>query len=329
MSIPPFAPRRRQALALLAALGSTAARAQTGAWPAARSITWVVPFPPGGSNDVAARLLTEPLRERLGQSVVVDNKPGANGSLGAQAVLRAPADGYTWLVASDSVALWPVIRPDPGWDLLTSFRLVTGLALQPVVMVTSPATGLRTLDDLRARARGTGKAQTFASSGQGSVQHLVGELAAQELGIDLMHVPYKGGGQAVTDVISGQVTAGVLGAAAVMPHLRSGKLVALAQTTRTRSAMLAQTPTLAELGARSIDVAQWSALFVPREVDEAIARRMATAVRASLAERTVQERLAANSMDVAQVDPQQFAQQLAQERVRWGQLIKDRRLEVN
>jgi tripartite-type tricarboxylate transporter receptor subunit TctC len=157
----------------------------------------------------------------------------------------------------------------------------------------------------------------------------VGELAAQELGIDLMHVPYKGGGQAVTDVISGQVTAGVLGAAAVMPHLRSGKLVALAQTTRTRSAMLAQTPTLAELGARSIDVAQWSALFVPREVDETIARRMATAVRASLAERTVQERLAANSMDVAQVDPQQFAQQLAQERVRWGQLIKDRRLEVN
>lgn len=319
--------RRRFGLSLLA-LTAGGAAAQPAEWPTGRPITWIVPFPPGGSNDVAARLLSDPLREQLRQSVVVDNRPGANGSLGAQAAMRSAADGYTWLVASDSVALWPVIRPDPGWDLFANFTPVAVLAVQPIVFVTSPQTGIRSMQDVRTRALASPNGVTFASSGQGSMQHLVGELAAAELGIDLLHVPYKGGGQAVTDIISGQVSMGVLGAAAVMPHLRSGKLLALAQTTKTRSAMLAQTPTLIESGAKTVDVAQWSAVFAPRGTPDAIVQRMTAAIRASLADKALQDKLAANSMEVSDLDPLTFVRQLQQDRARWAQLIKTRNLQV-
>ena len=312
----------------MAALAAGGAFAQGGDWPAARTITWIVPFPPGGSNDVAARLVADALREPLRQSVVVDNRPGANGSLGAQAAARATADGYTWLVASDSVAMWPLIHPNPNWDLLTSFTPVAVLAVQPIVFVTSPKTGIKSMQDLRARAAAAPNTVTFASSGQGSIQHLVGELAAAELGIDLLHVPYKGGGQAVTDIIGGQVAVGVLGAAAVMPHIRSGTLIALAQSMKSRSPLLAQTPTLIEAGAKGIDIAQWSAVFVPRGTPEATVTKMSTAIRASLADKALQAKLAANSMERTDVDPQQFARQIAHERVRWAQLIKDRKLEV-
>lgn len=325
MANAPLFDRRRFSLGL-AALAGGSAFAQAGDWPAARAITLVVPFPPGGSNDVAARLLAEALREPLAQTLVVENRPGANGSLVAQAVARAAADGYTGLVASDSVALWPVIRPNPGWDLLTSFTPVAVLAVQPIVFVISPKTGIKTMQDLRARAAAAPGSVTFASSGQGSMQHLVGELAAAELGIDLLHVPYKGGGQAVTDLIGGQVTLGVLGAAAVMPHIRSGALLPLAQSMKTRSPLLAQTPTLMEAGAKTIDIAQWAAVFVPRDTPAAVVEKLSAAVRTSLADKALQAKLAANSMEVSDADLQQFVQRLAQERMRWAQLIKDRKL---
>jgi tripartite-type tricarboxylate transporter receptor subunit TctC len=328
MSCTPLPNRRRFTLAL-AALTAGSALAQSGSWPSARIITWIVPFPPGGSNDVAARVLAETLREPLRQSVVIDNRAGAGGSLGAQAAARAAADGYTWLVASDSIGIWPVIHPEANWDLLTGFTPVAVLALQPVVFVTSPKTGVKSMQDLRTRAAAAPGQLTFASSGQGSVQHLVGQLAWDALGIDLIHVPYKGGGQAVTDVIGGQVTAGVLGAAAVMPHIRSGALLPLAQTTRKRSPLLGDTPTLEEAGARDIDVAQWSALFAPRGTPDAVVAKMGGAVRAALAGNDVKTKLAASSMETAgDLDPQQFARKLADDRLRWAQLIKTRKLEV-
>jgi tripartite-type tricarboxylate transporter receptor subunit TctC len=319
---------RRRLLLSAAALCAGPVLAQSGEWPAARAITWIVPFPPGGSNDVAARLLAEVIRDPLRQQVVVDNRPGANGSLGAQAAARAAADGYTWLVASDSVALWPLIQPNPAWDLLTSFTPVAVLAVQPIVVVTSPKSGIKSIQDLRTRAAAAANSVTFASSGQGSIQHLVGELTSVELGVDLLHVPYKGGGQAVTDVISGQVSVGVLGAAAVMPHIRNGSLIPLAQSTKTRSPLLAQTPTLIESGAKGVDIAQWSAVFVPRGTPEAIISRMAAAIRSGLADKALQTKMAASSMEPSDADPQQFVRQLAQERTRWAQLIKDRKLEV-
>jgi tripartite-type tricarboxylate transporter receptor subunit TctC len=184
------------ALALGAVVTLAAASAPSTGWAQdwpSKAVTFVVPFPAGGSNDVAARLVAESARKRLGQTVVVDNKPGANGALGVDAVLRAPKDHHTFLVASDSVSLLPLFRTT-SWDLTKSFTPIAVLSYQPIVVVTAPSSGLKTIKDLQTRARSKPDQVPYATSGQGSIQHLVGELFAQNLGINLLHIPYKGGG---------------------------------------------------------------------------------------------------------------------------------------
>ena len=330
MSSPhPLRSRRLALLSPLALLGlplaPAAAQAQT--WPS-KAVTLVVPFPPGGSNDVAARVVAESARKRLGQTVVVDNKPGANGALGVDAVLRAPKDHHTFLVASDSVSLLPLFRT-LSWDLSKSFTPVAVLSYQPIVVVTAASSGLKTIQDLQARARSKPDQVPYASSGQGSIQHLVGELFAQNLGINLLHIPYKGGGQAVTDVIAGQVTVAVLGAAAVLPHIKSGKLVALAVSTRQRSPMLPDTPTLAESGAGDIDVPQWSALFATEDTPAAVQAQLRRSVEESLAEPAVKQQLLNLSMETVATTPQAFQQRMLQDRERWARLVKDRKISLD
>jgi tripartite-type tricarboxylate transporter receptor subunit TctC len=317
--------RRSSLLAGLGlALAPWAARAQE--WPS-KPLTLVVPFPPGGSNDVVARLLAESLRRRLGQSVVVDNRPGANGALGVDVVLRAPRDEHTFLVASDSVSLLPLFRRQ-AWDLTQTFTPVALLSTQPIVVVTSAASGLRSIKDLAAAARAKPNQVAYASSGQGSIQHLVGELAAQNLGVDLLHVPYKGGGQAVTDAIAGQVAAAVLGAAAVLPHVKSGKLLPLAVSTRARSPMLAEVPTLAESGAGDIDVPQWSALFALDGSSPTALARLRRAVDDSLADATMKQQLLGAAMEVQPTPPEAFRQRMLQDRARWAALIQQRKISM-
>ena len=328
MSTDPVLPLRR--LAALASMGlglvlaPVAGLAQD--WPS-KPVSLVVPFPPGGSNDVAARAVADSLRKRIGQTVVVDNKPGANGALGVDAVLRAPKDQHSFLVASDSVSLLPLLRTMP-WDLSKSFTPVAVLSFQPIVVVTAPSSGLKSIKDLQARAQGKPDQVSYASSGQGSIQHLLGELFAQNLGINLLHIPYKGGGQAVTDVIAGQVTAAVLGAAAVLPHIRSGKLVPLAVSTRQRSPMLPDTPTLAESGAGDIDVPQWSALFAVEGTPAAVLSRLRQAVEASLAEPELKQQFSNAAMEIVATTPQAFQQRMVQDRERWARLIKERRISL-
>ncbi len=319
-------PRRLGLLTLLAlALAPVAGQAQE--WPS-KAITLVVPFPPGGSNDVAARVVAESARKRLGQTIVVDNKPGANGALGVDAVLRAPKDHHTFLVASDSVSLLPLFRTST-WDLSKSFTPIAVLSYQPIVVVTSPSSGLKTMRDLQASARSKPNQVPYASSGQGSLQHLVGELFAQNLGIDLLHIPYKGGGQAVTDVVAGQVTVAVLGAAAVLPHIKSGKLIALAVSTRSRSPMLPDTPTLAESGAGDIDVPQWSALFAVEGTPPAVVTRLRRSVEESLAEPAVKQHFSNAAMDIIATPPEAFLQRMVQDRERWAKLIKERKISLD
>ena len=295
-------------------------------WPS-KSLTFVVPFPAGGSNDVAARLVAESVRKRLGQSVVVDNKGGANGAIGVDAVLKAPKDQHTYLIASDSVSLLPLFRNMP-WDLTKSFVPVAALSFQPIVVVTAPSTGLKSIKDLQALAKSKPNQISYATSGQGSIQHLVGELFAQQMGIDLLHVPYKGGGQAVNDVIAGQVTSAVLGAAAVLPHIKAGKLIPLAVSTRTRSAMLPDVPTLAESGAAEVDVAQWSALFAVEGTPAPVMAKLRSSVIDSLTEPDIKLKFANVAMDVSSVTPEAFHQRIVQDRERWARLIKDRKISL-
>jgi tripartite-type tricarboxylate transporter receptor subunit TctC len=310
---------------LALALMPTAGLAQE--WPS-KAITLVVPFPPGGSNDVAARVVAESARKRLGQTVVVDNKPGANGALGVEAVLRAPKDHHSFLVASDSVSLLPLIRP-VSWDLTKSFTPVAVLSYQPIVVVTAPSSGLKSIAELRALALSKPNQVPYASSGQGSIQHLVGELFAQNLGIDLLHIPYKGGGQAVNDVIAGQVTVAVLGAAAVLPHIKSGKLVALAVSTQRRSPMLPSTPTLSESGAGDIDVPQWSALFAVEGTPAPVLARLRRDVEDSLAEPGVKQLFLNAAMESVATTPEAFQKRMLQDRDRWAKLIKDRKIPLD
>jgi tripartite-type tricarboxylate transporter receptor subunit TctC len=321
--------QRTPLLLLLSLLSLTLMPATAGAqeWPT-KALTLVVPFPPGGSNDVAARVMAESARKRLGQTVVVDNKPGANGALGVDAVLRAPKDHHTFLVASDSVSLLPLFRAMP-WDLTKSFIPIAVLSYQPIVVVTGAASGLKTIKELQARARDKPNQIPYASSGQGSLQHLLGELFAQNLGIDLLHIPYKGGGQAVTDVIAGQVTVAVLGAAAVLPHIKSGKLIALAVSTRSRSPMLPDTPTLIESGAGEIDVPQWSALFALEGTPSAVVARLRRNVEESLAEPAVKQQFLNAAMDIVATPPEAFQQRMVQDRERWARLIKERKIALD
>lgn len=326
MSIDLHHPSRRQGLIVLTtlALSPIAARAQE--WPS-KSMSFVVPFPPGGSNDIVARVVAEGVGRRLGQTVVIDNKPGANGALGVDAVLRAPKDHHTFLVASDSVSLLPLFRTMP-WDLTKSFTPVAVLSYQPIVVVTSASSGLKSMRDLQTRAREKPNQIGYATSGQGSLQHLVGELFAQQLSIDLLHVPYKGGGQAVNDVIAGQVPVGVLGAAAVLPHIKSGKLIALAVTTRHRSPMLPETPTLHESGATDLDVPQWSALFAAEGTPTPVLTRLRQSVDDILAETSVKQRFANAAMTIVATPPAVFAQRMVADRERWARLIKDRKISL-
>lgn len=311
--------------ALASMLGAHWSMAQD--WPS-RPISLVVPFPPGGSNDVVARLVGENIRKRLGQAVLVDNKPGANGSLGVEATLRTAKDQHTFLVASDSVSLLPLFRTMP-WDLTKTFTPVAVLSFQPIVVVTAPSTGLKTIQDLQARAKGKPDQVSYASSGQGSIQHLVGELFSQNLGINLLHIPYKGGGQAVNDVIAGQVAVAVLGAAAVLPHIRSGKLVALAVSTKRRSAILPDTPSLSESGAGDIDVPQWSALFAVEGTPAPVISQMRRAVDESLSDAAIKHQLLGLAMEVVPMAPEAFQQRMTQDRERWAKLIKDRKIALD
>ncbi len=320
-------PLRRVLLLTLLGLPLAPAVALAQEWPA-KAVTFVVPFPPGGSNDVAARVVAESVRKRINQTVVVDNKPGANGALGVDAVLRAPKDHHTFLVASDSVSLLPLFRTTP-WDLSKSFTPIAVLSYQPIVVVTAASSGLKSMKDLQARARSKPNQLPYASSGQGSLQHLLGELFSQNLGIDLLHIPYKGGGQAVTDVVAGQVTVAVLGAAAVLPHIKSGKLVALAVSTRQRSPMLPDTPTLAESGAGDIDVPQWSALFATEGTPAAVVTKLRRSVDESLAEPAVKQHFHNAAMDIIATPPDVFQQRMLQDRERWAKLIKERKISLD
>lgn len=322
----PWISRRLSLLTLLGlALTPVASPAQD--WPS-KAITLVVPFPAGGSNDVVARVVAESVRKRIGQTVVVDNKPGASGAMGTEAVLRAPKDHHSFLVASDSVSLLPLFRTTP-WDLTRSFTPVAVLSYQPIVVVTAASSGLKSIKDLQAAARAKPDQVPYATSGQGSIQHLVGELFAQNLGINLLHIPYKGGGQAVNDVIAGQVAVAVLGAAAVLPHIKSGKLVALAVSTRQRSPMLPGVPTLAESGAGDIDVPQWSALFAVEGTPAAVLTQLRRAVDDSLAEPEVKQQLQNLAMESAATTPEAFQQRMLQDRERWARLVKDRKISLD
>ena len=316
------------ALAAAAVAILPAADALAQGWPN-KTIKFVVPQPAGGSNDAMGRAVGEQLSKQLGQPIVVDNRPGASGAVGMEVVSSSPADGYTFVVASDTVALQPVLRQGLKWNVERDFVPVTMFGAQPIVVAVPANSSFKTMKEVIAAAKASPGKIGYATSGQGSLQHLAGELLAQMAGIDLLHIPYKGGGQAITDLVGGQVPVGVLGLAAVLPHAKNGRVRILAVTTKARSPAVPDVPTLEESGVAGYDVRQWAGLMAPAKTPPDVLAKLQKEIAAALATPALKERIEKLGFEVTGTAGKDFVAYLDRDRARWSKVIAERKLELD
>ena len=314
---------------LLAALvlGLTvAAGAQAQAWPT-KPVTLVVPFPPGGSTDFIARTMLPTLNKTFGQSFIVDNKAGATGTIGAAQVKRAPPDGYTFLVTSlGPLVIAPHLIKSMQYDALTDFDTITVAVQAPNVLVVPAGSPHKSLADVVAFQKANPGKMTFASSGNGSSDHLTAELFWLESNTTGLHVPYKGGGPAITDLLGSQVDASFQNVNAVLQHIKGGKLRALAVTGAKRSPVLPDVPTMAEAGVRGVDVYSWQGVVGPKGLPADVRARFHDAVVAALNEAQTKQQLTALGLEVVANTPAQFADFQKQEFARWKKVIDVRKI---
>lgn len=319
---------RRSALALAAAplMASLAGGALAqGAWPD-KMIKLVVPFPAGGPTDTASRIVGQKLADRLKQPVVVDNRPGASGSIAAVQVIKSPADGYTLMMLATPTLLAPHLYRKAGYDTVKDFTPVATVYDLPIVIVVNPQL-LPQVTDLKgliAHAKAQKTPLNYTSSGAGSFGHLSMELLKQMGGFDMQHVPYKGGVPAITDTIGGQVPIMYADLVAALPHIKAGKLRAIAVGSPERVVMLPDVPTIAEQGVKGYDAVSWGGLLAPPGTPKAVADRIATEVKAILADKEVQDRLLGVGAIAHFQDPAQMGQRIQTDYARWGQIIRDK-----
>jgi len=290
-------------------------------WPA-KPIRWIVPYPPGGSTDIAAR----PLAERVGQALgghsgIVENRAGAGGNIGFEAAAKSAPDGYTLVVAPDAIASNPHLYKI-SWDPFRDFVPVIQLSRQPVVLAVHPSLGVSNVAELVAAAKrkpGLG----FATSGAGSQQHMTAEWFAKLAAIQLTHVPYKGGGQAITDLVGGQIQIGSLGSSPLIPHYKAGKLKLIAQSTAARAPSLPEVPTYVESGYQGLVIEQWLGVFMPAGTPAEIVARLNAEIGKALAEAAIRERYAKAAMEPVGGSAADMARQLRGDYDKYGRLIKD------
>jgi len=314
----------RQLLAVLILAVSFGAQAQS--WPA-KPIRLVVPYPPGGSTDVTARALADMLSNALGQPVLVDNRAGAGGNIGIEHVAKSDPDGYTLLVAPDFVASAPHVYK-LNYDPMTQLVPVIQLTRQPVVLAVHPSLGVGTAAELVALAKQK-PGLAYATSGAGSQQHMAAEWFAKLAGIQLTHIPYKGGGQAIADFIGGQVPLASLGSTPVIPHHKSGKVKILAQTTKQRAPSLPEVPTYEEAGFKGLVIDQWLGAFVPAGTDRAIVKRLAAEFDKALADPALRERLAKAALETVGGSSEAFAALVQENFEMYRKLVADLNIRVN
>jgi tripartite-type tricarboxylate transporter receptor subunit TctC len=312
------------AVAALCTVSASAAIAQADAYPA-KSIKWVVPFPPAGAMDTIARTLGEHMGRKLGQTFVIENRPGAGGNIGADAVARAAPDGYTMMIVANGMAVNKFLYGKLSYDPVKNFTPVSLLAVVPNVLVTNAAQSKAgTVADVVAQAKGQPGKVTFASAGNGTSIHLAGELFASMAQVDMLHVPYKGSGPAVTDLLGGQVDYMFDSVTSAAPHIRSGKLRAIGVTTLKRSSALANVPTIAEAGLPGYELSPWFAVYMPAGTPQPIVDRMNAALLEAMKVPEVQARFAAIGAEPIGSTPQQLATHLAAEMAKWGKIIQER-----
>jgi tripartite-type tricarboxylate transporter receptor subunit TctC len=304
------------------ALAQGAAERTAQAYPA-RPIHLVVPFPPGGSTDILARALALKLAEGFAQAVIIDNRPGAGGSIGAEAAARAAPDGHTIMMGHlGTLAVNPAIYKNLPYDPVKSFAPVALMAMVPSVLVVNPQVPAHSAAELVAYARANPGKLTYGSAGSGSTSHLTTEYFKLATGTDILHVPYKGIGPMLTDLISGQLSLGINGAPAVMAHVNSGRLRALAVTGAKRLPSLPRIPTLDEAGVKGFDASGWYGIVAPAGTPAEIVLRLNSEIRRIMQTPELRARLDAEGAIPAAGSPQEFGAFIASEIARWGAVLK-------
>jgi len=311
----------------LAAMGAALAVAavpavQAQAWPA-KPVRIVVPQTPGGASDALARIVGQKLSERWGQPVVVENKPGAGGNVGTELVAKSPADGYTLLmsyVGTQAIngSLYKSLPYDPYKD----FATVATLATVPFALVVNQSFAPKSVQELVAYARANTGPVNFGSAGNGSLNHLLGEMVNMSQGIKLVHVPYKGAAGALTDTIGGQIQMTFSSLPSVAGHIRSDKLRALAVTGARRSPAFPNVPTLAEAGLAGFEISPWFGLLAPAGTPAALVRKINADVAEALRDKDLQDRFAAAGADPYPTTPEQFGRVLQEDIQKWSQVVK-------
>ena len=308
------------ATAALLAAPLTAAFAQ--AWPTRQPIKLVAVFPPGGSVDQVARLLAQPLTQQLGQSIIVENKGGASGSIGAAAVAAAPADGYTFAVVFDTHGVNPALIPNLPFDTKKDLVPITLVGTSPMVLATFAGSEYKTFADVVAASKAK-KNVNYGSIGSGSLGHLAMALVGKSSGIEWTHIPYKGGGPLMTDAVAGHVPLSIGSVFVTKPHIDNKRLRALAVTTSKRSPDLPDVPTLAESGVAGFDAPAWWAILAPAKTPPEILKRMNEEVNKALKNPDIAKKLEAQGIDVVGGSPEVARVFIEKQMDIWAKVVKD------
>jgi tripartite-type tricarboxylate transporter receptor subunit TctC len=287
-----------------------------------KPIRFILPFPPGGGTDILGRLLAERLATGLGQPVVVENRGGAGGNVGAEAAARSAPDGYTIVLVAPSLAISPSLYKKLAYDPVKDFAPVSLVATVPNVMVTNPSVQAKTLSEFIALAKQRPGAMNFGSGGNGTSNHLAGELFNIVAGVRLVHVPYKGVNLAMQDVMSGEVQLVVIGIPAAAPHIKAGRLRALAVIDSKRAAALPDVPTVAEAGLPDFDVTTWYGVLAPAGTPQPIIARLNAEIVKVMHSPEMGERLAAMATEPVTSTPEGFADLIRREIVKWGKVVR-------
>lgn len=288
-----------------------------------KPVRMVVGFAPGGAPDIIGRLVGAKLGERLGQQIVVDNRPGATGNIGAEIVARSTADGYTLFMATVSVAISPSFYKNLPFDPVHSFTPVSRVAIVPLLVVVHPSLPARSISDLIALAKSKPGALNYASVGTGSPQHLSAELFKSTAGVNLVHVPYKGGGPATASILSGESHLFFAGMPPALPHAKAGRLRALAVSTAKRSPSAPDVPTVAEAGLAGFEADNWHGVLAPRGTPKSVVATLNRQLVAVLEQQDIQAQLIRAGAEGVSSPPEAFAQFIRSEKAKWARVAKE------
>jgi tripartite-type tricarboxylate transporter receptor subunit TctC len=314
--------RRALICAILGTVLMSPAAYAADAWPA-KPVTLVVPFAAGGTTDIVARSVGQKLGEALHQNVIIDNRPGAGGTLGAASVARAAPDGYTLFMATIAHTMAPGIYKSLPYDFIRDFDAIGMVALTPNVVIINPALPVKTVQELIAYIKAHPGKVNYGSAGIGSTEHLSGEMFRSTIGAEMAHVPYKGGAPMMTDLMSGQIQMAIETSPSASPHVRSGKVRALAVTTTTRSSAYPGVPTLDESGLKGFEVTTWYAIMVPKGTPSAVEQKVRSELAKVLKLPEIQRRFEEQGVTPGDMTEAQLQAFIRAETTKWIKVAKD------